>query len=205
MKIYKDIIQRSDEWKELKKLHLSASHAKEIVTNGKTLENYVNDLVVEFISGVAENYTNFAMQYGIENEPLAREKANEITGLEFQEIGAVELNNRCLVSPDGAIFDDKDNIKEICELKCPQPKRFIEQIMTDKIPIEYIYQMNLQMFVCNVQRCFYLAYNKDVKPYVFYKWITPDAEIQEKLIKGLKRGSELIDSLLFEYFEKVEK
>lgn len=197
--------QRTEEWYACRRLHLSASNAKTIIANGKGLETYCKELVTEFIAeNVEETYTNEAMQRGIELEPVAREFANELFNKQFQEIGLVELNNRISCSPDGVIFDDKGNISELIEIKCPNNNRFLEQYMTDKPYDEYIAQVQMQLFCTGASQCLYFAYNPNIKPYYYAKIITPDAEIQEKLKKGLERGSELIDSLLFKYFEKVE-
>ena len=197
--------QRTEEWYSCRRLHLSASNAKTIIANGKGLETYCKELVTEFIAeNVEETYINEAMQRGIELEPVAREFANELFNKQFQEVGLVELNNRVSCSPDGVIFDDKGNISELIEIKCPNNNRFLEQYMTDKPYDEYIAQVQMQLFCTGASQCLYFAYNPNIKPYYYAKIITPDAEIQEKLKKGLKRGSELIDKYLFEYFEKVK-
>ena len=62
----------------------------------------------------------------------------------------------------------------------------------------------MQLYVTGAKQCLYFVYNPNIKPYYYAKIITSDAEIQEKLKKGLERGSELIDSMLLKYYEKVE-
>ena len=198
--------QRTEEWYTCRRLHLSASNAKTIIANGKGLETYCKELVTEFIAeNVEETYTNEAMQRGIELEPVAREFANELFNKQFQEVGFCEYNNRIGVSPDGVIFDDNGNIAEFIEIKCPNNNRFLEQYMTDKPFDEYIAQIQMQLYVTGASQCLYFVYNPNIKPYYYAKIITPDAEIQEKLKKGLERGSEMIDSMLLKYYGKVEK
>ena len=198
--------QRTEEWYTCRRLHLSASNAKTIIANGKGLETYCKELVTEFIAeNVEETYTNEAMQRGIELEPVAREFANELFNKQFQEVGFCEYNNRIGVSPDGVIFDDNGNIAELIEIKCPNNNRFLEQYMTDKPFDEYIAQIQMQLYVTGASQCLYFVYNPNIKPYYYAKIITPDAEIQEKLKKGLERGSEMIDSMLLKYYGKVEK
>lgn len=197
--------QRTDEWFKCRELKMTASNAKTIIANAKGLDTYCKDLVTEYVSEAREEtYTNEAMQRGILLEPIARQKANEIFGKEYKEIGLCEFNNRIAASPDGVIFDDKGNITEIIEIKCPSNNRFMEQFMTDTPFEEYIAQIQMQLYVTGAKQCLYFVYNENIKPYYYSKIIKPDAEIQEKLKKGLERGSKLIDTLLFEYFEKVE-
>lgn len=197
--------QRSEAWFKCRELKMTASNAKTIIANGKGLDTYCKDLVTEYVSEIREEtYTNEAMQRGILLEPVARQKANEIFGKEYQEIGFCEFNNRIGASPDGVIFDDKGNITEILEIKCPSNSRFMEQFMTDTPYEEYIAQIQMQLYVTGAKQCLYFVYNENIKPYYYSKIIKPDAEIQDKLKKGLERGAKLIDTLLFEYFEKVE-
>lgn len=196
--------QRTDEWFESRLLHMTASKANVIIANGKQLETYCRELVTEFISdNREETYINEQMQRGIELEPVARQFANELYGVQYQEVGFCELNNRCGASPDGVLFDDNGNIKSIIEIKCPNNNRFVEQILNDKPFAEYIYQMQMQLLITGATECLYFAYNQNIKPYYFAKVIKPDAEIQEKLKIGIKHGAELIDNLLLDYFEKI--
>lgn len=197
--------QRTDEWFKCRELKMTASNAKTIIANGKGLDTYCKDLVTEYVSEIREEtYTNEAMQRGILLEPIARQKANEIFGKEYQEIGLCEFNNRIAASPDGVIFDDKGNIIEIIEIKCPSNNRFMEQFMTDTPFEEYIAQIQMQLYVTGAKQCLYFVYNENIKPYYYAKIITIDAEIQDKLKKGLERGSELIDALLINYYSKIE-
>lgn len=204
MKIY-NFEQRTDDWFAVRQLKMTASNGTVIYNAGKGLETYIDNLVAEYISGVHEEiYTNADMQRGVELEPIAREKACEIAGLKFQEVGFVEHDQFIGVSPDGVVFD-KDKIKVICELKCPNNKRFIEQLVNDAIPTDYIYQMQMQLMVTQAKQCLYLAYNENVKPYVFYKWVKPDEEVQKKLKLGLEKGKQLINKKLLDYYSAVER
>lgn len=197
--------QRSETWFTSRFLHLTASKANVIIANGKQLETYCRELVTEFISdNREETYINEQMQRGIELEPVARQFANELYGVQYQEVGFCELNNRCGASPDGVLFDDNGNIKSIIEIKCPNNNRFVEQILNDKPFVEYIYQMQMQLLITGATECLYFAYNQNIKPYYFAKVIKPDAKIQEKLKIGIKHGGELIDKYLFEYYGKVK-
>ena len=203
MKIY-NFEQRTPEWFAVRELKLTASNGSVIAQNGKGLETLADSLVADFIGGHDEVYTNADMQRGIELEPVAREKACKIAGVQFEEVGFVELDQFVGVSPDGVIFEN-DKISKLCELKCPNNKRFIEQLVADKVPTEYIYQIQMQLMVTGATECLYLAYNENVKPYVFYKWIKPDSVIQEKLKIGIKRGKELINQKLIDYYSAVER
>ena len=207
MKIYtcKEIPQRSEAWFNIKSLKLTASVADTIGANGTGLNTLCKKLVSEYVSDyrIENNYTNENIERGILLEPIIREKAKIIFNKNWQEIGFVEVNNRCGCSPD-AVEIENNKIINILEIKAPNNENFMDLLLTNEIPKKYIYQMNFQMMCCKVKQAYFTSYNENIKPYYYTKIITPDAEIQEKLKKGLERGSELIDSMLLKYYEKVE-
>lgn len=205
MKIYKELEQRSAEWFAVRELKMTASNSQTIASNGKGLETYCQNLVCDYLAEniTEDNYTNADIERGVRLEPIARLQANQFYGCEFEEVGFVEMDNRTGVSPDGVIFDKDGNIERICELKAPNNKRFVEQVISKEIPKEYIYQIQMQLLVTGAKDCVFLAYNENVKPYVFTKLVTPDVEIQEKIKKGLEAGKKIIDDYLLMYYSSI--
>ena len=102
------------------------------------------DLAVERLTGMpTESFTSNAMQWGVDNEPLAR-AAYEIKTNKF--VSQVPFvfhpnipNGGC--SPDGLVDDDIGLI----EIKCPLTKTHLKWVMADKPAQEYVNQMMWQM------------------------------------------------------------
>ena len=104
--------------------------------------DYRTDLVVERLTGKpSDSFTNSAMQWGIEQEPFARIKYEEVFNLFVEEVPFVNhptiLNYGA--SPDGLVGDG------LIEIKCPSSKTHIKYINDGKPPSKYIPQMMSQM------------------------------------------------------------
>ena len=103
------------------------------------------NLIAERLSGISQNgYVNAAMEWGIENEPHARNAYEMETGNLVTEIGFVELNEYVGCSPDGLIGDDG-----MVEIKCPNTSTHIEYILDGRVPPEYVLQIQTQLWVAN--------------------------------------------------------
>ena len=197
--------QRTDEWFAVRNLKMTASNASAISACGKGLETYAKELVAEFLGGHKEIYVNGDMQRGIELEDEARAFAEQLTGLKFDQVGFIEMNNRVGASPDGVIFDKNGKIEKLIEIKNHNDKVFLDLILTNEIDKKYIAQMQMQMLVCECDECLYFGYNQNVKPYYFMRWIKADKKIQEKLISGFEKCQQLIDEYLLKAFEYENK
>ena len=74
MKIIKDIEQGSQDWFDIRKGKMTASHAQAIGNQGKGLETYIYELMAEyFSSGEKEQFSNEHTERGNELETLARQ------------------------------------------------------------------------------------------------------------------------------------
>ena len=199
MKIY-NFEQRTDEWYAIRRSKLSASNASIIATNGKGLETYVYTLMSEYYSnGEKEHYVNVDMQRGIDLEPEARIEFEFYTGLDVQEVGFVELNEFCGVSPDGLIGDDG-----LIEIKCPKDEVYFRLLLDGKIRPEYIAQMQMQMFVTERKYCYFVSYNPNFEQSLFIKKIERDEEMIQKIKEGIDFGTNLIKEIKDKY-EKILK
>jgi predicted phage-related endonuclease len=99
---------------------------------------------------VAESFTNAAMQWGTETEPLARaayesqpdvlvDEVAMITHPEIEQAGA---------SPDGLVGQDG-----MLEIKCPNTATHIDTLLTQAVPGKYNTQMQWQMACTGRQWC----------------------------------------------------
>ena len=154
--------QRSPEWFAARLGKVTASRVADVIAKTKSgystsRDNYMAQLVCERMTGTqGESYTNAAMQWGTDQEPLARaayEAAQDVlvdeTGFvihpKIQEAGA---------SPDGLV-----GMFGLIEIKCPNTATHIETILSDKVPSKYITQMQWQMACTERQWTDFVSYD----------------------------------------------
>ena len=144
MKKHSNIIQKTDEWHQIK-------HAKIGGTLSAGLYVDSNTLFFEILSQLSEDYTkeddsfiNAAMQRGNDLEPVARQRLEAELGLKFIEYGWLSSGELLGISPDGLTEDDQTG----CEIKCPSAKVHSKYVYEDVIPKDYIHQM-IHLFTVN--------------------------------------------------------
>ena len=143
-----EIEQGTDAWFQARLGKATGSRIADIVAKTKTgystsRENYMAQLICERMTGkVAESYSNSAMQWGTETEPLARAAYEVKTGLTVNQIGFVDHPSILMTgaSPDGLVGDSG-----MIEIKCPNTATHIETLLSGKVPTKYLTQMTWQM------------------------------------------------------------
>lgn len=201
MIIVDDIKQQTDEWFELKKGKMGASHASTIMANGKGLKTYTLELITDFYAkGERISYTNADMERGNELEPEARDFYSELF-TPVREVGAIIHDDYTVISPDG-INDDDNGIISGVEIKCPRPKTFIYAVLNDYIDPKYYAQCQISNYVTGADYWDYFIYCPENPPHYYHKRIMPDEQDFDKIKKGLQSGKEqLID--LHNRMEKI--
>ncbi len=142
--------QGSDEWHKARLGRATASQFDKVMATGKNgyqlagYKNYRAELVLERLTGqAAEFYTNAAMQWGTETEPLARLRYALTSGNSVEECGFFAHDTLMAgASPDGLIGDDG-----ILEIKCPMTATHIETLHTKEIPRQYYWQVMGQLWI----------------------------------------------------------
>lgn len=156
------IDQRSPEWFAMRCGKVTASCIYKVMARTKTgygadRANYAAQLVTERLTGtVAESYTNGAMQWGTDCEPMARDAYSENALCVVDEIGFV-LHPRIEMagaSPDGLIGSDG-----MVEIKCPNSATHISTLTGAGIDRKYIYQMQWQMACAERQWCDFASFD----------------------------------------------
>ena len=187
MKIHR-MEQRSPEWFAVRDLKLSASHASTIAANGKGLVSYVNELLQDhYAITEKENYTNAAMQHGIEMESSAAFLYSVETGNEVDHVGFIEHNEHVGMSPDGLIGE-----KGGLEIKCPSKKAYFQLMLDEKIDPKYYAQIQMCLLISGREWWDYCVYSGDFKKNLFIKRVFPDEKVFARLESGFKMGIELI-------------
>lgn len=149
MKIYKDLVQGTDEWRQVRKGLITGTKLKEVFKANNL--DLVDDLIAERISDeVEENFTNKAMERGTELEPIARKLYSEMTGFSVEQIGFAISNefNYLGLSPDGLIKNSDGKYVIGVEIKCPNTSTHVRYIRQNSIPNEYKYQVLNYFLVC---------------------------------------------------------
>lgn len=188
MEIIRGIEQRSPEWFNLRKLKMTASEAQAISACGKGLETYITELCCNYFSNAEEErYTNKDMQRGIELEAEAKNLYELETGNKIEQVAFVIYNEFVGCSPDGLVGNDG-----LVEIKCHNNIKHFKMLLGEPIESGYIWQMQMQMLICERLWCDYVAYNPNFKDLFIIKRIERDIEMQQKLLRGFERGKELI-------------
>jgi putative phage-type endonuclease len=177
------IEQGSQEWLALRAGKVTASKVSDVMSAITTAgyRNYLADLVVERLTGnKTESFTNAAMQWGVDQEPLARAEYEVKTGNFVDQIAFVDhptiVNFGC--SPDGLVGDDG-----LIEIKCPNTATHIDYVMQDKVPTKYIPQIQCQLAVTGRKWCDFVSFDPRL----------PDG--LQILIVRLERDDEYIEKL----------
>ncbi len=204
MKIHKDLLQGTDEWFELKKLKLSASHATAIGNAGKGLDTYIRTMVLDYILPNREKYTGKDMDRGNELEDSARIKYEFERNTVVTEVGFIEHCNNSGCSPDGLV-DENEEGKGGIEIKARNDeKHFALLAGYDKVDSSTIWQMNMSMFISKRKWWDFISYNPNFKQSIYIERFYPDPIKQEKIKNGLEIGIKKLKELLNKEVTKNE-
>lgn len=154
--------QRTDEWFAARLGKVTASRVADVIATTKTgysasRANYMAQLVVERMTGKqTESYTNAAMEWGTNTEPLARAAYEAEKGLLVDETGLVDHPSIPMsgASPDGLVGDDG-----LIEIKCPNTATHIENLLSKSVDKKYITQMQWQMACTGRKWCDFVSFD----------------------------------------------
>ena len=156
------IEQRSDEWFAARIGKVTASRVADVLAKTKTgysttRDNYMAQLVCERLTGQkGESFSNAAMQWGTETEPLARISYEVAQNVLVDEVGFVPHPSIIMAgaSPDGLVGDDG-----LLEIKCPNTATHIETLLSQTVPGKYNTQMQFQMACTGRSWCDFVSFD----------------------------------------------
>lgn len=156
------IEQGTPEWFAARLGKVTASRVADVIAKTKTgystsRENYLVELALERITGQRqESFTNAAMQWGTDNEPLARAAYEARTGALVEEVGLIIHPHieQAGASPDGLV--DADGLLEI---KCPNSATHVQTLRSGKPAGKYVTQMSWQMACTGRQWCDFVSFD----------------------------------------------
>lgn len=206
MKVYKDLEQHdmegnaNPEWLSLRAGKFTGSDFHNymgMAKTGKLSETAKKELSKKVLENFGYRFElpqTFAMQRGIELEPTAREAYSFIYGKDIQEVGFVDLEDmHAGCSPDGVIYDEDGNIKEIIEIKCPLIETFVSYLDPDFMNPDYATQCQFNMFITGADVCHFVVYHPDFN--LIVRNIPKDEEIQGKIRAVLEELQPMYDKM----------
>jgi len=193
--------QRTEEWFASRCGSVTASRIADVIAKIKTGEsasraNYRDQLVAERLTGKpVDSFSNAAMQWGAETEPLARLAYESATGIIVQEVGFIIhptiLNSGA--SPDG--MADADGLVEI---KCPNTATHIDYLLSETVPEKYKPQMAWQLACTGRAWCDFVSFDprmpEDMQ--LFIKRYVPDYDYISMLETEVSRFLVEVDELI---------
>ena len=198
MKIYYDIVQKSDAWFALREKKLTGSNATAIAANGAGLVTYVHDIVLDLITPERKDIGHLPdIKRGNDLEQFARIKYEMQTGRIVTEVGFVEYNENCGISPDGLVFFKKT--KQIIggtEFKAKNDKNHLAFMLHGKTESSDKNQCQMNMFVTGAAWWDLCSYYPNFKNSLVIQRQLPNAAYFTKLETGIPSGILQLKDLL---------
>ena len=148
-------LQGTEEWKAARVGYCTASRFKDLMSEArsksdgalsKTAESYLYELIGEHLTGKPSgDFETYAMKWGTDHEPQAREAYIWSRGVLVSEAGFElhETEEWIGCSPDGFVESDG-----LIEVKCPLTyANHVRVIVTGQIPDEHIPQVQGQLWI----------------------------------------------------------
>jgi len=157
-----EIEQRSDAWFQARLGKVTASRVADVIAKTKSgysasRDNYMAQLICERLTGQqGESFTNAAMTWGTETEPLARSAFEAYADVMVEEVGFVP---HPLIEMSGASPDGLVGLVGMLEIKCPNTATHIDTLLSQVVPGKYITQMQWQMRCCERQWCEFVSFD----------------------------------------------
>lgn len=181
--------QRSPNWFEVRWGVATASRFADILAVGAKGQplasrvNYLSELVTERLTPPPtedDGYKNSAMNWGIENEPLARLEYELLTGNTvedafFEKSQEIEAG----ASPDGYVGETG-----LIEIKCPNTATHLGTLKKQEVPSIYFTQIQGQLWITGRAWCDFVSYDPRLpeNARIFIKRVERD----ESYIKNLE-------------------
>jgi putative phage-type endonuclease len=192
--------QRTGDWWKAKIGKVGASRIGDIMAKGQgvTRKNYMMELLIARLTGkYPESFTSDAMQWGIDNEPIARSAYEDKRNLLVKEVGFI-LHPTIAgagASPDGMMQDRG------LEIKCPNTATHLDTLLSGKIKKDYIYQMQFGMMCAGLDKWDFVSFDPRLNEKNQLCIITVErdgalcTEIEAEVVRFLQELAELEEKL----------
>lgn len=200
------IEQGTPEWFQQRIGLVTASRLNDVMATLKsggeaaTRKNYRAQIIAERLTRTkADSFTNAAMQWGTDNEPIARAMYEISTGRDVEQVGFI-------VHPDiqmtGASPDGLVDVKGLIEIKCPNTATHIDYLLAGVAPSDYHNQMLWQMECTGRDWCDFASFDprmpEDMQLFVvrFNRDEDRIRDLRNAVVKFLSEVDEVIEKLL---------
>lgn len=185
--IHSDLVQGTDEWHQARCGIVTASVAGKLLTptlkvaDNETARGLILTLTAERLTGYVEDTAWSAdMWRGVEDEPIARDLYAEHHA-PVDEVGLMVRDDwgyRIGYSPDGLVSDDGQ-----IEIKSRLQRLHLRTILEDRVPGEYLAQIQCGLLVSGRAWCDFVSYCGGMPLYV--KRVYPDPMWHEAIVAAV--------------------
>lgn len=165
---------------------------------GAAAMKYIYEKIAEQITRQPHVVTSQATDWGTQMEQHAIELYEKETGHKVHQCGFLEFGEHAGGTPDGLVGDDG-----IIEVKCPfNPANHVEAFIEEKVPKQYIFQIQGNLMVTDRKWCDFISYDPRVTEdhlQLFIHRVERDEEIiqaiQDRIIQVAEKIKELTEKL----------
>jgi len=159
--------QRTQEWFEARAGKITASNFHKLAGVkglGKGGETYLFELIANEMGAMNDEVNAFALQYGTDMEPIAREYLCKALNVEVEEVGFItaKFDKEIGYSADGIIKEGNRGL----EIKCPLVVENHLKYMTiktaadlKKIEPKYYWQVIFSMYCSGLKSWLFVSFN----------------------------------------------
>lgn len=192
-----NVEQGSPEWLAVRAGKVTASRAGDLMDrtkkggSGAARIDYLHELLTERLTGIpARRYVTQAMQWGLDNEAMARRAAAFEIDADIEPVGFV-LHPRLEgvgASPDGLVHD-ADGEVGLIQIKCPTTKVHVASLTGKGIDATYVWQMQMELACTGLGWCWFVSFDPRLPDHLqlHREKVTRD----EELISSLEAEAEL--------------
>ena len=191
--------QHSEAWFQARLGRVTGTRFAQLMMGDSTkgYKDLILDIAGEILTGEAEEtYTNEIMQRGIDLEPEARKEYESLFECKVEQVGFIipdeenKYHDWIGISPDGLT----DGLQEF---KCPMKKTHLSYINVGKLPNDYKYQVQGQLFTTELPYCDFMSYYPGLKPFIVREF--PDVELFKEFETRLDQTIELVKIQINKY------
>jgi hypothetical protein len=157
-----------EEWMRKRAGRITCSRFGDLIGEGRSKDAvftqtgyaYLQLLVAERL-GSWYSFSNSATQWGTNNEPIAIEEYQRLTGIDVDStpFNFLEYNAFIGGTPDGLVHSDGT-----IEVKCPfNPSVHIGTLLSKTVPKEYEWQVHGHMLVTDRKWCDFISYDPRIE------------------------------------------
>ena len=205
-RIYESFDQKSLEWDLVRLGKLTGSQVSDALMKPSTkgYQNLKAKLIAERLTGEIKRMSAPSMDWGHAHEPMARIEHALVCNHVITEVAFVELTDDFGCSPDGLVNEDG-----IVEYKCPYNSSVhISTLLNDKVPPEYVPQIQWNMFVTGRRWCKFVSFDPrmpealrlhEIHVPVDYEYQAVMVEKAEAFMAELDSGQDRLQEIIDRY------